>query len=158
MTTWKALQELPLYRPALTIESKSKLLDYGYNTPCNIHVRIQFGDKCKNGHNTFTIGIIDKTDKIGGCCHDIIATEFPEYSQLIQWHLCSTDGPLHYMENTMYWAREKNLEYARSTAIDTTGTLSDLIDHDYLVARLPKLMNEFARVMYATFGDKFTTE
>jgi hypothetical protein len=77
-----------------------------------LEVEIRFDDNCKNGHETFAItasgwevisaGRLRET--IGGCCHDEIAKVFPELAPLIKWHLCSTDGPMHYVANTVYHA------------------------------------------------------
>lgn len=42
----------------------------------------------------------------GGCIHDEVAKHFPELAHLIKWHLSSTDGPMHYVANTVYWAEQ----------------------------------------------------
>lgn len=72
-------------------------------------VEIRFDDECKNGHNSFAItanvrrsGARDIT--AGGCMHEEIAQVFPELAHLIRWHLCGTDGPMHYIANTVYHA------------------------------------------------------
>lgn len=70
-------------------------------------VQITFDDECGNGHNTFSItGHTNKGS--GGCIHDEIAQAFPELAPLIQWHLCSTDGPMHYLSNTIYHLSDKD--------------------------------------------------
>lgn len=76
---------------------------------------LRFDDRCGNGHNTFSITgeIWDKGRKTSsepdsfGCCHDDIARVFPEYAYLIKWHLTSTDGPMHFVANTIYHARDR---------------------------------------------------
>ena len=76
-----------------------------------ITVKMRFDDKCKNGHETFTItatGYRGKHDQIGGCCHDLIVAIFPEFKPLIKWHSVSTDGPLNYVANTVYHAGNKD--------------------------------------------------
>lgn len=74
-----------------------------------ITVCLRFDDECRNGHETFAI-TADISDNgreyMGGCCHDEIALRFPELAHLIKWHLVSTDGPMHYLANTMYYADE----------------------------------------------------
>ncbi len=45
---------------------------------------------------------------MGGCIHDEIAKHFPELFPLIKWHLCSTDGPMHYEANTIYHAGDRD--------------------------------------------------
>lgn len=44
----------------------------------------------------------------GGCLHNEIAKRFPQLAPLIKWHLCSTDGPIHYVPNTVYHAGDKD--------------------------------------------------
>ena len=82
--------------------------------PCKMTVTTRFDDRCGNGHNTFSItaditgrrgfNIID----MGGCLHDEIREHFPEIAHLIRWHLVSTDGPLHYIANTTYFASDRD--------------------------------------------------
>jgi len=100
----------------------------------SITATVRHDDECGNGHNTFSITgeIRDKRVKRErgivalGCLHDDIAKHFPELAPLIKWHLTSTDEPMHYVENAMYWLGYRgwcdggsppNLEYARSTAV-----------------------------------------
>lgn len=72
-----------------------------------IRATLRFDDNCKNGHMSFAI-----TGEIhgprgwvaSGCVHVEIAAAFPELAPLIKWHLCATDGPLHYLANTLYLA------------------------------------------------------
>jgi len=79
----------------------------------DIFVEVRHDNCCGNGHNSFSItGSVYKhgrrTDRaciMGGCIHDVIEKHFPELSHLIKWHLCSTDGPMHYIANTLYHAR-----------------------------------------------------
>jgi hypothetical protein len=76
-----------------------------------ITAEVRFDDECRNGHESFAItaDIREGEGKywreyMGGCCHDEIAKRFPEFAPIIKWHLCSTDGPLHYLANTLYQA------------------------------------------------------
>ena len=79
-----------------------------------VQMTIRFDDQCGNGHNSFSMtGEAHevgerKTDWSGvsGCIHEILFAAFPELSHLIKWHLSSTDGPMHYIANTTYHARE----------------------------------------------------
>ena len=80
-----------------------------------IHAELRFDDSCGNGHETFAItGTIDRyergawRDDAGGCIHDEIVKHFPALAPLIKWHLCSTDGPLHYVANTVYHAGNRD--------------------------------------------------
>lgn len=77
-----------------------------------LQVEIRFDDSCKNGHESFAITATGwgelrpgtYREDSGGCLHDDIAKVFPELAPLIKWHLCSTDGPLHYIANTTFFA------------------------------------------------------
>jgi hypothetical protein len=80
-----------------------------------ITVKLRFDDQCKNGHETFAITADIRREErgywredSGGCCHDEIAKRFPELAHLIKWHLVSTDGPLHYVGNTLYHAGDRD--------------------------------------------------
>ena len=116
-----------------------------------ITAEVRFDDECKNGHKTFAItGEILREAKTGrwvfDCCgqiQDDIAKHFPDLVPFFKWHLCSTDGPLYYLENTLYWVDEGDLEAARKTAIWPDATLEQLQDEEQLKARLPGLLAEF---------------
>ena len=82
-----------------------------------ITVSVRWDDECGNGHNSFAITAdIWKTDiklnpvrwDMGSCCHDEIKAAFPELAPLIKWHLCSSDGPMHYVANTVYNAEDRD--------------------------------------------------
>ena len=90
-----------------------KEIDY-HGTKADIIVKIRYDDECSNGHNTFTItadtykrsGRRESAYLAGGCCHDEIIKHFPELKRAIDFHLTSSDGPLHYVANAMYHAKE----------------------------------------------------
>ena len=78
---------------------------------CVMIVEIRYDDECGNGHNTFAItGTIKRLDRgryhtiCAGCIHDEIEKYFPEFKHLIKWHLCNSDAPMYYLENTLYYA------------------------------------------------------
>lgn len=78
-----------------------------YDEPAIITVTVRHDDRFGNGHNTFSItGGIKGANNVGisGCIHDEIVKFFPELAYLIKWHLVSTDGPMHYVGNTIYHA------------------------------------------------------
>ena len=135
---------------------------------------VRHDDRCKNGHNSFSItGELSGSDgtESGGCMHEDIAEHFPELRHLIKWHLCSTDGPLHYVANTVYLAgdrdhwgkageKERELDAARRSAIWPDATDEQLCSSKedltaLLEARLPAVLEEFRRDVEA-FG--FTYE
>lgn len=95
-------------------------------------IELRHDDECGNGHNTFAItaDLYEKTKhgtwgwRAGGCLHDEIAQWAPAIAPFIKWHLCSTDGPMHYIANSMYhasskdcWGRRKGEPRAWSTRI-----------------------------------------
>ena len=92
---------------------------------CVLIATVRHDDRCKNGHNTFSItgDLYDRPQRIPGeasvknakgktlwlgscgCIHEEIAEHIPELAPFIKWHLTSTDGPMHYVANTMYHAK-----------------------------------------------------
>lgn len=147
----------------------------GHNTLVAI---VQWDDECGNGHNTFSItGAIYRgsgaralaREPIAcGCIHEEIARAVPELAPLIQYHLVSSDGPLHYIANTMYWWRQWReagplaqrdhlastaryfaaLANMRTSACWPDSTIDDFLRPELdvvciLLRRLPTLMHEF---------------
>ena len=125
---------------------------------------IRHDDRCGNGHNTFSItaemydrGYIRgeafvfnaKGQKryLGscGCMHDEIEKHFPELSQFIRWHLTSTDGPMHYIDNTIYFVRRGELDNARKVAVAPEASQEQLGDKEWLQNRLPELLAQFRK-------------
>lgn len=85
----------------------------GYGKDARLQVKMRFDDECRNGHNTFSmtadVRIPGRRDiEAGGCLHDEIAAVFPVLSPLIKWHLVSSDGPMHYISNTVYHAGDRD--------------------------------------------------
>lgn len=159
---------------------KHQVKTYGPKRMANgdvIVAKVGHDDNCGNGHNTFSMTAeIYGPDRIpgettikfhgktywchsGGCCHDEIAEAFPELAPFIKWHLTSTDGPMHYVANTLYWAGKSgycngaksdppNFENARSCAVwpEATDEQLSLPPDEFkalLLNRLPVLMAEF---------------
>lgn len=86
------------------IKMKSKLI-----------IELRFDDELNNGHESFSITgtlyevIRGKWKEVaGGCLHDDIKEYAPELAPLIKWHLTSTDGPMHYVANTLYHASDRD--------------------------------------------------
>ena len=80
----------------------SKVYPYLNNKLLKIEVR--YDDYCENGHNSFAI--TGSSYGISGCIHDLIAEQKPELKKYMKWHLTSSDGPIHYVANSMYHAKE----------------------------------------------------
>lgn len=139
----------------------------GVNYRSTVNYRLD--DHCGNGHNTFSITMDTyRQAKNGhwvedtfGCQHDEVKKLFPALAPFVKWHLTSTDGPMHYIANTIYWAKvargerecretespETALQYARETAIWPEATLAQLLDKKALMARHDGLMAEFKKDM-----------
>lgn len=85
----------------------------GYDKGAALWAHVRFDDECNNGHNTFSItGSVREPGhrdiSAGGCLHDDIARVYPELAKYIKWHLCSTDGSMYYIANTLYLAGDKD--------------------------------------------------
>lgn len=90
--------------------------------PGLIVVTLRYDDRCGNGHNDFgvtaeiygperrpnepTIRRNGRTlwQHSCGCNHEAVVKHFPELAEYLKWHLCGATGPLHYIENALYWA------------------------------------------------------
>lgn len=74
-------------------------------------ISIRYDDECGNGYNTFAITAEHRVNGIlrsCGCLHDMIKEHYPALIPLLKWHLCSSDGPIHYIENTLFHAGNKD--------------------------------------------------
>ncbi len=86
-----------------------------------ITAQVRHDDQCGNGHNVFSITaeVVTPDSKLrgdiqaGGCLHDEVTRVFPELAPLIKWHLCSTDGPMHYPANVVYLAGDRDCWWLR---------------------------------------------
>jgi hypothetical protein len=95
--------------------------------PETLIAMVRHDDECGNGHNSFSItgtvynrhgsrrdGKVKHTSgktlyyASGGCVHETIAKHLPELAPYLKWHLTSTDGPMHYVANTVYHASDKD--------------------------------------------------
>jgi hypothetical protein len=144
-----------------------KRIDYVTNHgPETMIVTLRYDDQCGNGHNTFSItsniystGGSRGEPKINhangrvlrlescGCQHDEIIKRFPELAPFIKWHLTSSDGPMHYIDNTVYYAEQGDIEAAQISAVWPSASADDLKSKDKLEARLPELLKEFSLAM-----------
>lgn len=84
-------------------------------TEFRLTATVRYDDQCGNGHNKFSVtGSIDRksgsrwVEYSCGCIHEDIAKRLPELAPLIKWHLCSSDGPLHYPANAIYHAGDRD--------------------------------------------------
>lgn len=79
-----------------------------------ITAEVRYDDQCGNRHNTFSItgtiwnslnGVKVGRDSVScGCLHEEIAKHFPSLQPFLKWHLVSSEGPMHYVANTIYHA------------------------------------------------------
>lgn len=75
----------------------------------SLKATVRYDDQCGNGHNSFSVtGDLrcNGREHSGGMLHDDIAERIPELAPFLKWHLTSTDGPMHYVANTVYHATE----------------------------------------------------
>jgi hypothetical protein len=92
---------------------------------CVLVANVRYDDNCRNGHNSFAItgSLYDRTERIPGesytvnadgkklwlgscgCIHEDIARRIPELEHYVKWHLVSSDGPMHYIADSMYYAK-----------------------------------------------------
>lgn len=99
-----------------------------YDKPAVMSVQLRHDDECGNGHNTFAITAEIASREGGriescGCLHDEIRKHFPELAYLIKWHLCSTDGPMHYIAGTVYHALQHGPKSAWISYVDQSHPL-----------------------------------
>lgn len=103
------------------------------NNRAALVVTVRWDDECRNGHNHFSVtgdlyrtpynamnkvtwieGKSGEPKPVGmrlescGCLHEEIAAQFPELAPLIKYHLMSPKGPLHYFENTVFLAGDRD--------------------------------------------------
>jgi hypothetical protein len=92
--------------------TKENITEYGEK--CDLVIDIRYDDKCDNGHNSFAMtGSLYKAGRrsdsahlAGGCIHELIEKHAPELKPYIKWHLTNSDGPMYYIENTLYHAKD----------------------------------------------------
>lgn len=100
------------------VSERRRAPEYDDTDAAVIWTKIRYDDQCGNGHNSFSVTATVTTKRgrgiAGGCMHDAVARYFPELAHLIPWHLCSNDGPMHYVENTVYLAGERDYNGRRA--------------------------------------------
>ena len=90
-----------------------------FNGKC-LKIEIRYDDECGNGHNSFAItGECGGSRGIGGCIHEFITEQAPHLKPFIKWHLTSSDGPMHYLANTLY-----HIEETKKNTIPTSYSTS----------------------------------
>lgn len=152
-------------KKSILVEDQKKeieILNHTYGgQKVDLIIHLRYDDECGNGHNSFSItGDLYETGKRSeraliscGCTHDEIRAIAPEYTKYIKWHLMSSDEPLHYIANTIFWAttneynKKPNLKNARISAIAPKATLKQLQNKKWLNKRLPQLRKEFIKAM-----------
>ena len=95
--------------------SEARPIKY-HGAKCFLQVAILYDDELGNRHNSFSITADVKSPDRGlrdrivacGCLHDDIARVFPELAPLIKWHLTGSDGPTHYIANTVVLAGDRD--------------------------------------------------
>ena len=116
---------------------------FAESEPCHMRIDVRHDDHCGNGHNTFSItGEVWATVRRGGerykkgaepitcgMIHDTIAEHANDHIvDALRWHLTSTDGPMHYLADTLYLAGDKDHSGRRKgepSSFETAITFGD---------------------------------
>ena len=112
---------------------------------------VRYDDECGNRHNSFAITGTQYRKRANGtwdedsfgCMHEEIAKRFPELTPFIKWHLVDSNGPMHYIANTVYHALEhgpKNAWVSYDGGQDPMKVLKVIKGHDYIKAEFAKLV------------------
>lgn len=108
----------------------------GWGKGASITVELRFDDACNNGHESFAItGEIRSSRgfEACGCLHSEIPKAFPELAPLIKWHLVGSDGPMHYVANTLYHAGDRDCYGLRK------GERAPILGPDKVPTWVPKI-------------------
>ena len=127
----------------------------GYGKGAAIWARIRYDDECGNGHNTFAITGTVRVPKqrdaaAGGCLHEDLALAFPELAPFIKWHSTTTDGPLHYIANTVYHASDRD-HYGRAAGEASSYEHAVQFGDNPIKHILKKKFSEFLRAAAPQF-------
>lgn len=117
---------------------------------------IRYDDECGNGHNTFSVTGEIRKERAGACGEELAKRFFPELEPLLKWHLCSSDGPLHYIENALFWLGWRgdykdtpSIEHFKKTVVFGEAVGDGAITPEELVAdhgaRLGKTVNKYGK-------------
>ena len=107
-----------------SIHTKHQVESYrcNLNTHQSLVVEVRWDDCCGNGHNSLGVTATMYDNRVrrevgwvaGGCLHDKILSAVrrglipQEVGDLIPFHLCSSDGPMHYLANVRYLAGDRD--------------------------------------------------
>lgn len=89
--------------------SEIRATDYVPNA--QMQARVRYDDRHGNGHDELAVTAditVGGQQIAGGCLHDEIAKTFPELQPLLQWHLMSSAGPMHYPGNAVFLAGDRD--------------------------------------------------
>lgn len=150
-SAWKDMlrQALPIYK-LVNKETGNPFPPRTNPVTIKLHknVTARFDDTCQNGYNTLAITYQDEYS--GGYIPERILRCCPHLKRALKFHLCSTNGPTHYYENTAFLIQEGRLDSAKSTALWEDASPEDLRlegIHLRLASRLDTLMAEFKEVL-----------
>lgn len=99
-------------------QKKEITVDFVENgKPYKLVIKLRYDDECNNGHNTFSI-TANRYGQNGswafGCLHEDIEKYASHLEKYIKWHLTTSNGPLYYVENALYHARDTDYDGLRA--------------------------------------------
>lgn len=105
-------------------------------------VEIRYGDPCGNGHNRLTL-------RADGP-REWIAQTWPELAHLVKWDGVGTDGPMHYLANTLWHSGQTRAEAeAKSARIEGVALMQPDPDRRAALMREARSLRERANGMPA---------
>lgn len=165
-------ENLNLPKSKLTVDQvktvEKKNLETKNHGKVDAYLTLRYDDKSNDGYNLFSINVQAYQPVKNKSYKDLVTAAefyqfikyyFPEYQYVAKWNACSSNGPRHYLTDTLYWidsrnkkgwTEEKNREYlerARYCARWPNAKVEDLLSEKKLVRRLPAIMRGFKKDM-----------
>jgi len=114
-----------------------------------------------------------------GCNYEMVLKAAPGRDNVVRWHLCGPNGPMHYVSNALYWLGFNdydvfNLDNFKSTIVfgaleDDQRRYDNIVNiiqgwthdpamdrelfKDWLEERLPRLVEQFHKDMATIFNN-----
>lgn len=101
---------------SVTVRNQVKRI-VGLNGNIPVECTVGWDDSCGNGHNTFSVSQVDTVakyrggDPVGSYQREVVPSWFKynqEFHRAERWHLLGPTGPMHYLENVIYLAGDRD--------------------------------------------------